>query len=173
MQETTARVHALEAHAGFMAAEPPGDLHRRNVLAPGATHVGIGLFLSERQFRLVEVLASRHVQVLPTAPTGEPAPGFELTSDDTHLFAKVGSGARGGLAGQFLGARWVCLTAEGGSGNGVVRVPPPPRSLRTFPLQRLVAQCTPCSDCIAPLPVHCAISVRHPWVRHRGLRGPL
>jgi hypothetical protein len=89
IQESTARTHALEAHAGFMAAEPPGDLHRRNVLSPGATHVGIGLCLTDKQFRLVEVFASRHVQVLSTAPTGEPAPGFELTSDDTHLFAKV------------------------------------------------------------------------------------
>ena len=89
VNDSTARNQMVDAHSSFMMQEPPADMHRRNVLHAGATHVGIGIVLTEKQFRLVELFVSRHVQVLTTSPDGEPAPGFELRTDDTYLFAKV------------------------------------------------------------------------------------
>jgi hypothetical protein len=44
----------LEAHARFMAEVPPDDGHRRTVLDPQWTHVGIGAALSGGEFRMTE-----------------------------------------------------------------------------------------------------------------------
>lgn len=86
----------FETHASFMMAEPPVDLHRRNVLRYGVTHVGIGIHYSDKHFRLVEVFASRYLEFLDKSPDGsDTAPGFTLTTDETYLFAKVSkSGVR-------------------------------------------------------------------------------
>ena len=51
VNETTARAQMIAAHDAFMMAEPPMDLHRRNVLHAGATHVGVGIALTDKQFR--------------------------------------------------------------------------------------------------------------------------
>jgi hypothetical protein len=80
----------FETHASFMMAEPPGDLHRRNVLRNGVTHVGIGLYYSDKHFRLVEVFAARYIELLDKSPDGtDIAPGFRLTTDETYIYAKV------------------------------------------------------------------------------------
>jgi hypothetical protein len=80
----------FESHASFMMAEPPGDLHRRNVLRNGVTHVGIGLYYSDKHFRLVEVFAARYIELLDKSPDGaDAAPGFRLTTDETYIYAKV------------------------------------------------------------------------------------
>ena len=44
----------LEAHARMMAEVPPDDGHRRTVLDPSWTHVGIGAALSGGEFRMTE-----------------------------------------------------------------------------------------------------------------------
>ena len=80
----------FQTHSSFMMAEPPMDLHRKNVLRNGVTHVGIGISYTERHFRLVEVYAARYIELLDKSPDGsDTAPGFTLTTDETYLYAKV------------------------------------------------------------------------------------
>ena len=50
----------LEAHGRMMAERPPDDGHRRNVLDPDWTHVGIGVALEGGEFRMTEEF-TRHV----------------------------------------------------------------------------------------------------------------
>ncbi len=61
---------ALEAHGRMMAERPPDDGHRRTVLDPQWTHVGIGLALEGGEFRMTEEF-TRHVLPwveVPAAP---------------------------------------------------------------------------------------------------------
>ena len=60
----------LDAHARMMAEVPPGDGHRRTVLDPEWTHVGIGAAGGE--FRMAEEF-SRHVVEWVEVPA-EPLP---------------------------------------------------------------------------------------------------
>ena len=65
----------LKTHAGMMAERPPDDGHRRTVLDPIFTHVGIGVALVDGEFRMTEEF-SRHVMEwieIPSAPV--PAKG--------------------------------------------------------------------------------------------------
>ncbi len=48
---------ALRVHARMMAETPPDDGHRRAVLNPGWTHVGIGLAVVGGEFRMTEEYA--------------------------------------------------------------------------------------------------------------------
>jgi hypothetical protein len=60
----------LGAHAGMMAEVPPNDGHRKTVLDPDWTHVGIGAAIDRGEFRMVEEF-SRHVAEwieVPAAP---------------------------------------------------------------------------------------------------------
>jgi uncharacterized protein YkwD len=57
----------LEAHGRMMAERPPADGHRRTVLDPLWTHVGIGVALEGGEFRLTEEF-TRHVAVWVEAP---------------------------------------------------------------------------------------------------------
>ena len=50
----------LDSHASMMAERPPDDAHRRTVLDPIWTHVGIGFALVQGEFRMTEEF-SRHV----------------------------------------------------------------------------------------------------------------
>ena len=80
----------FEMHASFMMAEPPMDRSRRNVLNAGVTHAGIGIFYSDKHFRLVEVFSSRYIELQSKSPDGlDTAPGFNLTTDETYVYAKV------------------------------------------------------------------------------------
>lgn len=56
-----------EAHRSFMAEQPPFDGHRRSVLDPRHTHVGIGVAYDARGMRLVELFAARYVALEPVA----------------------------------------------------------------------------------------------------------
>jgi uncharacterized protein YkwD len=57
----------LEAHRGMMAEKPPDDGHRRAILDPGWTHVGIGVALEGGEFRMTEEF-TRHVATWVEAP---------------------------------------------------------------------------------------------------------
>jgi len=63
------RGEALEAHARFMAEQPPLDGHRKSILNPAHTHVGIGLVFSESGFRMIELFSGRYAKLdaLPLA----------------------------------------------------------------------------------------------------------
>ena len=62
----------LDAHAKMMAERPPDDGHRRTVLDPGWTHVGIGAAALGEEFRMSEEF-SRHVAEWVEVPA-EPLP---------------------------------------------------------------------------------------------------
>lgn len=47
----------------MLAEQPPEDGHRRTILDPHLTHVGIGLALSENQLRYAQEFTSRYVEI--------------------------------------------------------------------------------------------------------------
>jgi uncharacterized protein YkwD len=57
----------LEAHGRMMAEKPPDDGHRRAILDPLWTHVGIGIALEGGEFRMTEEF-TRHAAVWVEAP---------------------------------------------------------------------------------------------------------
>jgi uncharacterized protein YkwD len=59
----------LEAHGGMMAEKPPDDGHRKAILDPLWTHVGIGVALEGGEFRMTEEF-TRHAAVWVEAPAG-------------------------------------------------------------------------------------------------------
>lgn len=59
----------LEAHGRMMAERPPGDGHRKAILDPLWTHVGIGVALEGGEFRMTEEF-TRHAAVFVEAPAG-------------------------------------------------------------------------------------------------------
>ena len=60
----------LEAHGQMMAERPPDDGHRRTILDPEWTHVGIGAAMAGGEFRMVEEYSRRIVEWVdvPRAP---------------------------------------------------------------------------------------------------------
>ena len=52
-------------HLRLYQEKPPNDGHRRTVLLPHHTHVGIGIVVHELRLRLVELFLSRYVDVKP------------------------------------------------------------------------------------------------------------
>jgi hypothetical protein len=52
---------ALEGHASMLAEKPPYDGHRRTILDPDATHVGVGYALSQGEFRMAQEFLVRHL----------------------------------------------------------------------------------------------------------------
>ena len=57
----------LGAHRGMMQERPPDDGHRRTILDPKWTHVGIGVALEGGEFRMTEEF-TRHAAVWVEAP---------------------------------------------------------------------------------------------------------
>ena len=52
---------ALEGHAGMLAEKPPNDGHRRTILDPSATHVGVGYAIVGGSFRMAQEFLTRHL----------------------------------------------------------------------------------------------------------------
>ena len=79
---------ALRGQREMIQEKPPGDGHRRAILDPAATHVGVGWSMSETDFRMVEEFTSRcftRLDVLPVAHyasairvRGEALPGMSI-----------------------------------------------------------------------------------------------
>lgn len=59
----------LDAHRQMMAERPPADGHRRTILDPSWTHVGIGVALEGGEFRMTEEF-SRHAVEWVEIPAG-------------------------------------------------------------------------------------------------------
>jgi hypothetical protein len=55
----------LGGHRGFLTERPPYDGHRRSLLSPRPTHVGIGLAFDAQGMRLIEVFSARYAQLEP------------------------------------------------------------------------------------------------------------
>jgi uncharacterized protein YkwD len=59
------QAHLLHAHQRFMDEVPPLDGHRKTVLDPAHTHVGIGLAAVGREFTMAEEFVNRYVELAP------------------------------------------------------------------------------------------------------------
>lgn len=65
---------ALAGEADMLAEKPPADGHRRTILDPHATHVGVGWSLSRGSFRMAqEFLTRRLAQLTLSAAAQDPA----------------------------------------------------------------------------------------------------
>jgi uncharacterized protein YkwD len=79
---------ALEGHVSMLSEKPPYDGHRRTILDPDATHVGVGYALSRGEFRMAQEFLVRHLawlrleQLSPTSSIvlirGSPIAGRRL-----------------------------------------------------------------------------------------------
>lgn len=75
--EKTVTEAALNAHANMMAEKPPMDGHRKCILDPAHTHVGIGLAFNGRGLRMTQEFINQYVEL--TAPVARSAkPGDTL-----------------------------------------------------------------------------------------------
>jgi hypothetical protein len=63
-------------HVRLYQEKPPYDGHRRTILAPQHTHVGIGLAVQDLRLRMVELFVAKYVEVKPIAR--EAKPGAQL-----------------------------------------------------------------------------------------------
>jgi uncharacterized protein YkwD len=60
---------ALAAHERFMSEKPPLDGHRKNVLDPAHTHVGVGLAVVAGEFMMGQLFLNRYVKLNPLPHT--------------------------------------------------------------------------------------------------------
>lgn len=83
----------LESHESMMAERPPEDGHRRTILDPNLTHVGIGMAVVGGQFRMSEEFTSVGFEwiEIPAGPlpvgakavfSGKPLEGWEVAMVD-------------------------------------------------------------------------------------------
>ena len=59
----------LEAHARMINEKPPLDGHRRNILDPAHTHVGIGLAVVGGELAMTQLFVNRYVQLQELSAT--------------------------------------------------------------------------------------------------------
>ena len=81
-----------KGHSTFMAEKPPYDGHLKNVINKSHNFVGIGYYLSDRQFRYYEEFVDRKFEFenIPTAvKPGVPFSITVRTSGDTYLYYLV------------------------------------------------------------------------------------
>lgn len=79
--------HMLNAHQRFVEETPPLDGHRKNVLDPGHTHVGIGLAVVGGEFTLGEEFVNRYVTL---SPLPEPLPRGSIRVEGQTLRSEFG-----------------------------------------------------------------------------------
>lgn len=71
-----------ERHEGLIGEVPPYDQHRKNILDPHHTHVGIGVAYSKAGLRMIQIFARRYVSL-------EPIPTKQGPSSSVQLKGKV------------------------------------------------------------------------------------
>ena len=83
--EETALALALAGHSDMMRETPPNDGHRRAILDPEATHVGVGWSMKGGSFRMTEEFLNRKLATLSLASEGgtlivrgRPVSGYSL-----------------------------------------------------------------------------------------------
>lgn len=57
--------YVAEGHKAFMAERPPNDGHRKSILDPRHTHVGIGIAYDGGSLRMIELFAGRYAEMEP------------------------------------------------------------------------------------------------------------
>jgi len=66
-------------HVRLYNEVPPNDGHRRAILAPQQTHVGIGLAVDQLRLRTVELFVAKHVEVRPVSRQVKPGEEVPFT----------------------------------------------------------------------------------------------
>ena len=79
---------AIEGHEGMMGERPPADGHRRTILDPDATHVGVGYAQEAGRFQMAQEFMTRNLDRLAVSLRGrsplllrfegKPAPNWQL-----------------------------------------------------------------------------------------------
>jgi uncharacterized protein YkwD len=59
-------------HVRLYEEKPPYDWHRKTILAPQHTHVGLGLALEQLRLRMVELFVAKYVEVKPVVRLEKP-----------------------------------------------------------------------------------------------------
>lgn len=65
-------------HESLVGEEPPYDQHRRNILDPHHTHVGIGVAYSRTGLRMIQIFARRYVSLEPIPARQGPSSSVQL-----------------------------------------------------------------------------------------------
>ena len=65
-------------HEGLIGEEPPYDSHRRNILDPHHTHVGVGMAYSTAGLRMIQIFARQYVRLEPIPRRQEPSSSVQL-----------------------------------------------------------------------------------------------
>jgi uncharacterized protein YkwD len=92
-------------HVRLYSETPPHDGHRRTILAPQQTHVGLGIAIAELRLRVVELFVAKHVEV-------------------EHIDQRAKPGATIKLAGRLLNPAYTLASIE-----VFYEVPPKPPEL--------------------------------------------
>ncbi|MDQ6894379.1 MAG: CAP domain-containing protein [Acidobacteriota bacterium] len=70
---------ALDAQESMMQERPPADGHRRTILDPRATHVGVGYFLNHGRFQMAQEFLTRRFEHITLAAAGRPSAGLTVS----------------------------------------------------------------------------------------------
>jgi uncharacterized protein YkwD len=106
---------ALEGHEQMMAEKPPDDGHRRTILDPDATHVGVGWSMGGGRFQLAQEFLTRRVESM----TLEGREGAVV---------RISGRSLQGWSVQFATAAWeprIRLTREQATARSSYGFPPP------------------------------------------------
>lgn len=63
---------ALLGHEEMIAEKPPNDGHRKTILDPDATHVGVGYAAGEGRFQMAQEFLTRHLERLRVSQAARP-----------------------------------------------------------------------------------------------------
>ncbi|HEY6148507.1 MAG TPA: CAP domain-containing protein [Thermoanaerobaculia bacterium] len=70
---------ALDAEEKMMEETPPADGHRRTILDPRATHVGVGYAVQHGRFQMAEEFLTRRFEHITLAAPGSPSAGIAVS----------------------------------------------------------------------------------------------
>ena len=65
-------------HEGLIGEQPPYDSHRRNILDPHHTHVGVGMAYSTAGLRMIQIFVRQYVSLEPIPRKQEPSSSVQL-----------------------------------------------------------------------------------------------
>jgi len=66
-------------HLRMYQEKPPYNGHRRTILSPQHTHVGLGIVVHQLRLRLVELFVAKYVEVRPIKQAAKPGAQFPLS----------------------------------------------------------------------------------------------
>lgn len=80
MKVSDLKQDAAYLHVRLYQEKPPHDGHRRAILAPQHTHVGIGLAVDKLRLRLVELFVAKYIEVEPISRKAKPGDTLFFTA---------------------------------------------------------------------------------------------